>query len=56
MATRNWAKDSLNDLIEGSGKSMYSQQLRQFVSPSHARHIDPNSAEGQAISKRLTQI
>lgn len=67
MTKKDWRKDrtlrnvdraiaqnkySLNDLVEGSGKPAWSHQLRQFINPSQARRINPNSDEGRTIAAR----
>ena len=46
-------KESLNDLTEGAGKPMWSNQLQRLVTPERGKRIDPNSPEGQAIAARL---
>jgi len=46
------AKESLNDLTNGAGKPMWSDQLNQYVSPKRGKRIDPQSEQGKAIAKR----
>jgi len=70
MAKRNWETDgklrridtsinqstfSIMDLANGCGKVVYSPSQRQFMNPSRARRIDPNSPEGQAIISKYSQ-
>lgn len=49
-------KESLNELTEGAGKPLWSKATQSFQTPKRGKRIDPNSPEGQAIIKRLTQI